>query len=362
MASVRREQAPPVDPGVQVPRAVREAADRATEAQRVHIGDAEPPVLPPNGSDQPPGPTPGGAPPPAAEGSPSPPPPQEAPRSDDDESWEVRYKNIRGRMEAERKRSRESVEAMAQRISQLEQQLTMNAPAPRQPAPQLNVSEQEVADYGEDFIGLVQRVAQHVVEGRVQPIEGELGRTKAQVGVQQNQTMHQKMDAIFPQWAQLNQHQPFIEWVMLPDAYSGAIRQRLMQEAWDAGDAHRVNAFFQGFLAEEAAVNPSRDVRQQAHAPAAPNGAPAPTPPLSLASLAAPGGARSASPAPADKPVYSTEDITRFYTEVAAGKWRHRDQERAAIDRDIHNAQHEGRILFNNRRFTPPAAPNGFTR
>jgi hypothetical protein len=174
--------------------------------------------------------------------------------------------------------------------------------------------------------------------------------------------MHQQMDAVFPQWAELNQYQPFIEWTLLPDAYSGAIRQRLMQEAWDAGDAHRVNAFFQGFLAEEAALTPSGATRQPVHAPAAPNGAPAPTPQLALAALAAPGGARSASPSPADKPVYSTEDITRFYTEVAAGKWRHRDQDRAAIDRDIHLAQHEGRILLNNRRFTPPEPPRGFTR
>ena len=40
--------------------------------------------------------------------------------------------------------------------------------------------------------------------------------------------------------------------------------------------ARRVNAFFQGFLAEEAALNPSGGVRQPASAPAAPpNGAPA---------------------------------------------------------------------------------------
>ena len=348
MASVRREQAPPIDPDLAVPRAVREAAERATEAQRVSIGDAEPSSLPkPDGSD-----TPAAAPHQQY-------PPQEAPQ---DGNWEQRARTLHGRIEAENRRHREITEQMASRITQLEMQLTQTAPTP-QPAPRLNVTEQEVADYGEDFISLVQRVAQHTVEGRIQPIEGELGRTKAQVGVQKNQTMHDQMDALFPDWRGLNQYQPFIEWVMLPDAYSGAIRQRLMQEAWDAGDARRVNAFFQGFLAEEAALNPSGGVRQPASAPAAPNGAPAAGgPALNLTSLAAPGGARSASPSPADKPVYSTEDITRFYTEVAAGKWRHRDADRAAIDMDIHRAQHEGRILLNNRRFTPPEPPRGYTR
>ena len=52
----------------------------------------------------------------------------------------------------------------------------------------------------------------------------------------------------FPSGVSLNQYQPFIEWVMLPDAYSGAIRQRLMQEAWDAGDGAPGQRFLSGLL------------------------------------------------------------------------------------------------------------------
>jgi hypothetical protein len=181
--------------------------------------------------------------------------------------------------------------------------------------------------------------------------------------VQQNKTMHQQMDALFSKWQQLNAYDPFIEWTMLPDPYSGVIRQKLMQKAWDEGDAHRVNAFFQGFLAEEAALNPAGAGASAARAPAAPNGngAPAATPPLALSALAAPGGARSASQGPAEKRTYTADDITRFYTEVAAGRWRGRDAERAEVDADIMRAQHEGRIL-TAQRYTPPEPPRGFTR
>lgn len=367
-----REPAPPVDPEVRIPRAVREASERAAAAQTASIGTAEPPVIPdPNAPPAPPQDPPPAVPPqpvvpPAAEPpsppQPSPAPPQAPTAPAEPINWEERYKTLNGRYEADRKRHREALNDMTGRITQLERQLTSAAPAPAAAPPKLNLTPDELADYGEDFVGMVKRIAEGVVDGKVQPLTTEIGRTRAQVAGAQNKSMHEQMNTLFPDWAQLNGDERFIEWVLLPDPYSGAIRQGLMQEAWDAGDARRVNAFFQGFLAEEAATNPAGTrVPPVAPAPAAPP-APAATPPLSLTALAAPGGARSA-PAgtPAEKPTYTTEDITRFYTEVAAGKWRARDQERAAIDADIMRAQHEGRII-QNRRFAAPQAPNGFAR
>jgi hypothetical protein len=56
---------------------------------------------------------------------------------------------------------------------------------------------------------------------------------------------------------------------------------------------------------------------------------------------------------PADKPMYTAQDISRFYTECAAGKWRTREADRAAIDADIIAAQHEGRIIPDQRTVRP---------
>jgi hypothetical protein len=123
-------------------------AERAADAQRAFIGEAEPSALP-NGSD-----APAHGAPPAAD----PHAPQEPQQPD---NWEQRARTLHGRIEAENRRHRETVEAMASRITQLEVQLRDTAPVPKQPPPRLNITEQEVADYGEDFIGLVQRVAQH---------------------------------------------------------------------------------------------------------------------------------------------------------------------------------------------------------
>jgi hypothetical protein len=288
----------------------------------------------------------------------------EPPGDPNDKTWEDRAKTIAGRYEADRKKSRETLDQMAQRITQLETELRTQPQPTRQPQPQQpNLSPQEMEDYGPDFVNMIQRIATHTVQGYVGPLAEQVGRTQAKVEIQENQSMHEQMSALYPDWQRLNQYQPFIDWVMLPDPYSGGIRQKLMQDAWDRGDARRVLAFFQGFLSEEAALNPAGAVSPPARAPIAPNGgAPAAAPPLTLQQLAAPGGARSASLMPAEKPTYTTEDITRFYTECAQGKWRHREQDRAAIDADIHRAQHEGRILLANRRYTPPSPPQGFSR
>ena len=83
------------------------------------------------------------------------------------------------------------------------------------------------------------------------------------------------------------------------------------------------------------------------------------TPHLQLADIAAPGRAHSAAGTPAEKPVYSPQDITRFYTDVAAGRWRGREAQAQAIEADIMIAQREGRILPNTSQ---PAPPAGFTR
>jgi hypothetical protein len=74
---------------------------------------------------------------------------------------------------------------------------------------------------------------------------------------------------------------------------------------------------------------------------------------LSLDQLAAPGRAHSGTQQPASKPVYTAQDITRFYTECAAGKWRTREADRAAIDADIILAQREGRIIIDQRTVRP---------
>ena len=354
---------PAVDPNINVPKGVRDAGARAEAIQQALVGASEPSILPTthppdNAPDQTtvsPQDPPSQLTPPA-EGPP--PEPEHVPP----EQWELRFKAMKGRYDG----LRSDVAQMSEHLQRLQNEnaiLRSSAPPPTSPEIAPLLTEQEVQDYGPEFIDVVRRAATEVAA----PLHAEIQSLRGQLGTVQQETsnafltrMNATIGGLVPQWQQINQDPQFVQWVQLPETYSGVIRQRLMQDAWNNGDAHRVAAFFRAFLAEAAAVDPQR----WGHAPSTPS----PTVPalspggqvtvplatrLSLESLAAPGRAQSSAQLPADKPVYTAQDISRFYTECAAGKWRTRERERAAIDADIIAAQHEGRIIPDQRTVRP---------
>jgi hypothetical protein len=206
----------------------------------------------------------------------------------------------------------------------------------------------------------------------MKPIAQTMGQVQARIETAENETgkqfvqrMHSTMDSLMPGWKEMNADPNFIAWTRQDDVFSGLNRQELLQRAWYAGDSNRVAAFFQGFLAEEAAVNPAAaQARQQAngtgyagHAAASNGAAPAPStqqPPsrVTLEQLAAPGRARAATQVPAGKPVWTAEGISSFYMDVAKGVFRGRDAERIATEADLMAAQREGRIQVNPRTAT----------
>ena len=281
--------------------------------------------------------------------------PQPPPEVVPPEEWERRFKAMQGR----ERRLNEQMNQMAEQLQRLQNEnatIRANEPPLAARTPQRLITEQEEQDYGTEFIDVVRRAAEEIAA----PLRHEVQQLRGQLGTVQQETsnafltrMNATIGGIVPNWEAINRDPNFIQWVGLPETYSGVIRQQLMQEAWNNGDAHRVAAFFRAFLAEAAAVDP-----QRAGTHAIPQ-TPAPAPGvtlgtrLSLDHLAAPGRGHSGAQQPADKPVYTAQDISRFYTEVAAGKWRTREPERAAIDADIIAAQHEGRIIPDQRTVRP---------
>lgn len=352
-----RNKPPPsdVDPNVVMPKGVVDAGKRADIIQ-ASLATGGPPTdqQPPNGELQDPGnppqevqiQAPNGLAPPAQQ-----PPPQQDENLSPEE-WRRRYHAMRGRVDAQTDQMRQ----MSEQIQRLQIQANNAAPAPARPEAQRQLlTEEEINEYGPEFVDVVKRAAAEVAT----PLYEEIQHLRGQMGQVQNETanafmtrMNATIAGMVPNWQQLNNHPAFVQWVGLPEVYSGIIRQKLMQEAWNSGDAQRVAAFFRAFLAEEAAVDPRGAGQGGSQRPAAYVPPAAPMRP-SLDTFAAPGRAQSGAQQPTDKPTYTAQDITRFYTDVAAGKWRTRDAERAAIDADIIAAQHEGRIIPDQRSIRP---------
>lgn len=275
----------------------------------------------------------------------TPPPVEEAPPEGDDEgTWRHRYDSMRGRYNAEVPKLRGQVKELADRVGNLNKLLaTVTKPeAPpltKEQTFQSSIKPEEIAEYGPEFMDLVGRIVKDTTAAQTAEIAQLKDRLKTvggQIGASARQSMMTQLATVIPNWEEINTHQEFLDWLALPDAYSGDIRHNLLMTAFERNDAPRVIAFFKGFLAEMAVeappdAEPGRKITK--------------TP---LRNLAAPGRAKSAAApngnAPAEKPIFTASQIAKFYTDLGLGKWRGREKEAKEFETQIFAAQAEGRI------------------
>ena len=330
------------DPNVIIPPVVAANAAAADELQKKFIQEQSEDTSEGFGGD----PSPEPQPEPRLEARREPPAPK--PQANDDESWQSRYNSMKGRFDRQGdqiKNLTDQIQAQQRVIDQLSMQ----------PRPQAQVAsevkrlltEDEVNEFGPEFLDVVGRRAEEIFMPRAQAYEHKIAQLEQQVAgvggyVQRNarQDMMEDLDQRVPGWRDVNLSEGFKAWLALPDPFTGAIRHEQLKAAWGRNATPQAEAFFKGFLAEEAATNPARGRLAPARAPN--NGSPRP----SLEDFAAPGRAKSAATGqvPAEKPVYTRPEITKFYTDCAAGRWRGREEERKRIDADIQLAGIEGRV------------------
>lgn len=268
-----------------------------------------------------------------------------APKGEDEQSWEHRYKSMKGRYD----RAESQVRQLTEQIASLQNVIAtmQTAPPPAQKSDETYaerlLTPEEEQDYGPEFLNVVGKKAKEELLPIVKQYEDKIARLEAQlqnVGgyVQQDARtrMMTQLEQSVPNLAELNTSPDFLAWLKLPDPYSGAIRHTLLKEAFDRNDTSRVLAFFRGFLAEEAATAPAEPETGRREPPAKP----------SLEQFAAPGRAKTAAAgsAPAEKPIFTRAQIAKFYADSAAGKFRGKEAEKDRLEAQIFEAEREGRI------------------
>lgn len=269
------------------------------------------------------------------------------PTNEDDQSWEHRYNSMKGRFD----RSQKQIKDLSEQIGSLQSivatlELQKSAPAPTSDnRTERFITPEEESDYGAEFLSVVGKKAKEEMlpivkqyESKIAELEAKLQGVNGFVSQSARQRMLTDLDDRVPEWREINRNEEFLAWLELPDLYSGAIRHELLKAAYERNDAPRVLAFFNGFLAEEAATRPATS------AAAPETGARAPV--LDAAKLAAPGRAKSAAgtPAPAEKPIFTGAQIAKFYAEVAAGKYRGKEAEKDRLEAQIFEATRDGRV------------------
>jgi hypothetical protein len=287
---------------------------------------------------------------------PEPPQPQQPqqpqPQQEPEPDGEQRYRSLQGRYETLQK----NYSTQGDRIAELERLITTlkvkgaeEPPTTPQPYEKPKfISEQEATEYGEDLLNVIGKRAKEEYFPEFDQLAQRLKRLETRVDgvgtvLEKDQTMnvYSSLAGAVPQWREINRDDGFKAWLDEPDPYSGRKRNDMLQEAFSRHEGNRVVSFFRGFL--EAVGHPPPPPAQGNSAPPLPNGQASGKP--SLEDYAAPGRARSTPQnLPPDKPIYTVAWIAKFTADKIAGKYRGREADADAIERDIFQAQHEGRI------------------
>lgn len=281
-------------------------------------------------------------------------PAQDAPKGDE---WEHKYKSLKGRYDSEMGKLQGQMEGLRELLANLQtaqppreekkptKEETFSAPA------DTVLTDDERRDYGDDMLAVIRKVATQVAYDVARQVRDEVEKVRETVGTVTTSVQKTEQEKFFEtlgtavsDWQALNRDEGFLRWLGEIDPLAGRQRQELLNEAVGARNAARAAAFFNSYKREQAAVTPQAG---QPHQPGreAPRGATPATGKVTLDSLAAPGrGTLGGGTSPQEKPVYSSADIARFYSDRARGRFRGTPAEAARMEADIIDATKEGRI------------------
>jgi hypothetical protein len=296
-----------------VPRAVLEAEQLADRLQEELIKAKQQPQ-----STEAPAPANESAP---AEQTPAPTEnPAPANGSQDDTSWEHRYKVMQGKYNSEVPRLSAENKELRQRLDALEADLQAAKAQP--PAPL--VTPEEVDQYGEGLIDVARRIAREELAAKQTEIDTlrdrieQLTQTTSKTA---KSDFLRSLTAIVSDWETLNTDPGFLAWLDGVDDLTGEPRGTLLSRAEKAGDAVRVAKFFTSYQQTQSnrAATTTQALEQQVVPPTnrTPNAPPA-------------------------KKVWTRGEISQFYQRVKRGEVS--EQEQVALEADIHAASVEGRI------------------
>jgi hypothetical protein len=275
----------------------------------------------------------------------APPDPAPAPVAEEDpnsNTWKSRHLALQGRHEKEVTSLQDTITQLGNELLHTQQQQRRAPPRAKPPAPPPTyLTENDVQNYGREWLDVAQRAAMQVVEPKLRDLEAENANLRKQQEVHKRRMLDQQVELAVPDFREFDRNPRWHQWLLGIDPLSGRVRQDLLNESISAGNAPRVLSFFNGFKKEEVATGQLEAAPSQlAYAPREPV--------IPLHSLATPGRARPATGGdaslPQDKPTYTRAQIAELYRLRQRGAYVGRDADWARQEADLYAAQREGRI------------------
>lgn len=300
------------------PRAVLEAEERANKLQEELIANkqqaasGETPPADSAQSETPPADTSQASETPAPSNDSQPPAPQD--------DWEHRFKVLQGKYNSEVPRFAQENKDLKSRLESLESEMTQLKATPPEPL----VKQEEIDEYGEGLIDVARRIAQEELakkQSEIDALKSQINQISTATTNTAKNDFFKSLNALVPDWEQINADQSFLAWLDEFDELTGETRQSLLSKAEQARDASRVSNFFTSFKKTSSswAANSQSALEQQV------------VPPTS-----------KAPDTPPSKKVWTRGEISEFYDRVRKGAVS--DADAIAIEADITAASIEGRI------------------
>jgi hypothetical protein len=284
------------------------------------------------------------------------PAPAAQPTSDED-SFEHKYKVLQNKYSKEVPRYAQEVRELNSTIQRQTADIEnlravlsgMRKPAGENethaPSPVGDLTQDDIDEYGEDLIQVIQKTARGLVGDQLAALQQENAQLRNQVGQVASHVarsvegdMYAELAKAVPDWQEINTDDAFLSWLGQADPYSGYTRHQMLRDAFTQKNTGRVIAFFTGYLNENTMLN-------QPHSEAAPAPDTKATGKPALEDLAAPGKAqRATSGAQEEVQVWTQPEISEFYADVRRGKFSADPALQRKIEKSIFKAQETGNI------------------
>lgn len=313
-----------------LPKQVEQQLKELEALEKQLAGAAEPPA--PDAPSEPPEPQ--------AEQQVEPPPPPEPKPNDaqqpevSEETWQQRYRSLKGMYDADVPRLHSQVKELQTAMAQLKQELE-SKPEPATPpaAPKSLVTDEDVEAFGKDLIEVQRKVAREVamefkaeidaLKAENQKLMAEVQRTGSQVG---EVTFEQKLHHLVPDWAAINADPRWFAWLDEFDPMVRGPRRAMAQQVYNAGDAEGVAHYVKLF--KDAVANPAETPKQ-----------------AELERQVQPSRSAAAqTPVSQKGKMYSTQDIEKMFMKLKDLSVAHRFDEAKKLEAEIDAAYMEGRV------------------
>jgi hypothetical protein len=221
-------------------------------------------------------------------------------RENDPQYWKNRFLTLQGKYNKE-------VPALTTENAELKRELEQ---AQKQPdkQPESVLTEEELEEYG-DLGPMIERVARRIADERTKPLEESTKQATQQAYFAQ-------LDDLSPGWRDINTDEGFNDWLDELDVATNRRRRTLLEEAFNSGDAKRTAYFFNTWANTN---KPAADKQPQ-------DNGPSPLPDSHQ---------RETAREQFDQPAFTSAEIQQFYADKAKGKYRGREEEAAAIEKQI---------------------------